>query len=139
MVKILNMSCILDLVDSPCTRTISLKLHHKKKLKTFLGLTGYYRQFVKDYSKIAQPLTDLTHDGAEWVWTNVHQQAFEELRRILVSDQVMNYPDFSKPFIVKSDASISAIGYVLTQQIDGKDCADIVVRIASVWTMFVFG
>ena len=92
-----------------------------KKLKTYLGLTGYYRQFVKDYSKIAQPLTELTHDDAEWVWKDEHQQAFEELKRILTSDQIVNYPDFSKPFIVKSDASLTAIGYVLTQKIDGKE------------------
>lgn len=92
-----------------------------KKLKTFLGLTGYYRQFVKDYSKIAQGLTDLTHDDVPWIWTKDHQAAFEELKRILVSNVVMNYPDFSKPFIVKSDASLGAIGYVLTQKIKGKE------------------
>ena len=92
-----------------------------KKLKTFLGLTGYYRQFVKDYAKIAEVLTDLTRDGVEWKWTDDHQKAFEELKGILVSNKVMNYPDFSKPFCVKSDASLSAVGYVLTQQIDGKE------------------
>ena len=92
-----------------------------KQLKTFLGLTGYYRQFVKDYSKIAQCLTDLTHDGVAYVWKEEHQRAFEDLKRILTSEQVMAYPDFSKPFIIKSDASIGAIGYVLTQKIDGKE------------------
>ena len=95
-----------------------------RKLKTFLGLTGYYRHFVRDYSKIAQPLTELTRDDAEWQWTEVHQAAFEELKGILTSNQVMNYPDFSKPFTVKSDASLAAIGYVLTQvsqEIDGKE------------------
>ena len=92
-----------------------------RKLKTFLGLTGYYRQFVKDYSKIAQPLTELTRDGAEWVWKEEHQNAFDELQRILVSNVVMNYPDFSKPFCVKADASLNAVGFVLTQQFDGKE------------------
>ena len=95
-----------------------------KKLKTFLGLSGYYRHFVRDYSKIAQPLTELTRDGADWIWTEVHQAAFEELKKILTSNQVMNYPDFSKPFTVKSDASLTAIGYVLTQvtqEVDGKE------------------
>ena len=92
-----------------------------RKLKTFLGLTGYYRHFVRDYSKIAQPLTELTRDDAEWVWTEAHQSAFEELKKILTSDQVMNYPDFTKPFTIKSDASLGAIGYVLTQKIDGKE------------------
>ena len=92
-----------------------------RKLKTFLGLTGYYRMFVKDYSKIAQCLTDLTHDDAEWTWKAEHQQAFETLKNILISDAVMAYPDFSKPFTIKSDASTTAIGYVLTQQVDGKE------------------
>ena len=95
-----------------------------RKLKTFLGLTGYYRHFVRDYSKIAQPLTELTRDDAEWLWTEVHQAAFEELKNYLTSNQVMNYPDFSKPFTVKSDASLKAIGYVLTQvtqEINGKE------------------
>ena len=92
-----------------------------KKLKTFLGLTGYYRQFVKDYSKMAQVLTDLTKDDAEWTWTEEHQAAFETLRDILTSNQVMCYPDFTKPFWIKSDASLSAIGFVLTQKIDGKE------------------
>ena len=45
-----------------------------RKLKTFLGLTGYYRMFVKDYSKIAEPLTELTRDGVEWVWKEEHQK-----------------------------------------------------------------
>ena len=92
-----------------------------KKLKTFLGLTGYYRQFVKDYSKVAQVLTDLTKDDAEWVWNKEHQEAFETLRDILTSNQIMCYPDFTKPFCIKSDASLSAIGFVLTQKIDGKE------------------
>ena len=92
-----------------------------RKLKTFLGLTGYYRQFVRDYSKIAQPLTELTRDGVPWAWNKEHQSAFDELQRILVSNQVMNYPDFSKQFCIKSDASLSAIGYVLTQEFDGKE------------------
>ena len=92
-----------------------------KRLKTFLGLSGYYRSFVKDYSKIAQKLTDLTHEGTEWKWTNNHQEAFETLRDILTSDVVMCYPDFEKPLIIKSDASLSAIGYVLTQNFGKKE------------------
>ena len=92
-----------------------------KKLRTFLGLTGYYRQFVRGYSRIAQVLTDLTHTDAKWEWTDKHQKAFEYLRDTLVSDLVMAYPDFDKPFIIKSDASEKAIGYVLSQKVDGKE------------------
>ena len=92
-----------------------------KKLRAFLGLTGYYRQFVRNYSDIARCLTDLTRDDVKWHWESEHQTAFETLRDTLMSDQVMAYPDFGKPFIVKTDASLSAIGYCLTQMVDGKE------------------
>ena len=92
-----------------------------KRLRTFLGRTGYYRIFVKNYSDIAGCLTDLTRDDATWEWREEHQTAFETLRDILTSDIVMSYPNFSIPFIVKTDASKTAIGYVLTQKVDGKE------------------
>ena len=92
-----------------------------KKLRAFLGLTGYYRQFVEGYSNIAGCLTDLTRDDVKWHWKDEHQQAFETLRDTLTSDAVMSYPDFTQPFIVKTDASLSAIGYVLTQKVGGKE------------------
>ena len=92
-----------------------------KQLRGFLGLTGYYRQFVRGYSDIARCLTDLTKDDVKWVWEKEHQKAFETLRDALISDKVMCYPDFSKKFIIKTDASLSAIGYVLSQRVDGKE------------------
>ena len=92
-----------------------------KKLRAFLGLTGYYRQFVKSYSGIAGCLTDLTRNDAKWQWGPEHQKAFETLRDTLISDQIMSYPNFSLPFIVKTDASLTAIGYVLTQKVEGKE------------------
>ena len=92
-----------------------------KQLRTFLGLTGYYRQFVKGYSEIANCLTDLTRDGAKWEWSDVHQKAFDTLRDTLISEQIMCYPIFTLPFIVKTDASLTAIGYVLTQKLEGKE------------------
>ena len=92
-----------------------------KQLRAFLGLTGYYRQFVRNYSEIAGCLTDLTRDDIKWHWENKHQKAFETLRDILLSDQVMAYPDFKKPFIIKTDASLTAIGYVLTQKVEEKE------------------
>ena len=94
---------------------------NKKAVKSFLGLTGYYRPYVKDYSHIANDLTDLTRDDASWMWIEKHQRAFDTLKRILVSDQIMHYPDFKRPFIVKSDASLTSIGYVLTQKFDGRE------------------
>jgi hypothetical protein len=92
-----------------------------KKLRTFLGLSGYYRQFVKNYSEIVKILTDLTREGAVWKWTAEHQKAFETLRDILTSDWVMHYPNFSKQFTLKSDASLASIGYILTQKVEVKE------------------
>ena len=92
-----------------------------KKLKAFLGLTGYYRQFVRNYSEIAGCLTDLTRDDCKWHWDQKHQVAFDTLRNILMSDLIMAYPDFSKTFTLKSDASLTAIGYILTQMVDSKE------------------
>jgi hypothetical protein len=76
---------------------------------------------VKDYTEVARVLTDLTHEDARWEWTDKHQTAFETLRDILTSNKVMHYPDFDRQFIVKADASLSSIGYILTQKFDGKE------------------
>ena len=92
-----------------------------KQLRGFLGLTGYYRHWVRMYSEIAKSLTDLTREDMKWQWMKEHQIAFEALRDALTENTIMNYPDFSKPFIIKADASLSAIGYVLTQKVDGKE------------------
>ena len=92
-----------------------------KKLRAFLGLTGYYRQFVEGYSEIAKSLTELTRDDVKWTWGPEQQKAFETLRDTLISEQIMSYPDFTKPFIVKCDASLTSIGYVLTQRVDNKE------------------
>ena len=91
------------------------------KLRTFLGLTGYYRQFVRGYSDIASCLTDLTQNDVKWRWDKEHQDAFTKLRDILISDLIMAYPNFNLPFIVKTDASLTAIGYVLTQMVNDKE------------------
>jgi hypothetical protein len=82
---------------------------------------GYYHQFVKDYSEVAKVLTDLTHEDAKWKWTEEHQKAFETLRDILKSDQVMHNPDYEKQFIIKADTSLGSIGYIWTQKFDKKE------------------
>ena len=91
------------------------------EIRSFLGLTGYYRQMIKNYARVAAPLSDLTKDGVEWNWTDKAQAAFIHLRDYLTSNSIMSYPDFSKPFWVKSDASGCSVGFVLTQFFDGKE------------------
>ena len=91
------------------------------EVRQFLGLTGYYRQLIKDYAKIADPLTNLTKKDAEWLWSVREQTAFISLRDYLTSSSIMSYPDFTRPFWVKSDASGGGVGYVLTQKHEKKE------------------
>ena len=85
-----------------------------KELGGFLGLTGYYRKFIPDYGKICQPLYNLTKkDG--FVWNNSSTEAFEQLKQIMSSPQVLTLPNFTQTFVVECDASGNGIGAVLQQ------------------------
>ena len=87
-----------------------------KELQTFLGFTGFYRRFVKDFSKIVQPLNQLKDKkGKEWNWEVNHDVAFNKLKEALCSTPVLAFPDFKLPFEVHIDASGEALGAVLYQ------------------------
>ena len=94
--------------DFPVPKTV-------KQVRSFLGMCNYYRKFVKDYAKIAQPLNDLLKKDLKFVWTKACEQAFRSLKGALTSAPILAFPDFSKPFIVSTDASDFAVGYVLGQ------------------------
>ncbi|PNF37360.1 hypothetical protein B7P43_G17830 [Cryptotermes secundus] len=90
-------------------------------IKSFLGLAGYYRKFIVDFSAIARPLTDLLKKENDWTWTEKEQTSFELLKSKLTKAPLLQYPDFSKPFILTTDASGYAIGAILNQGKLGQD------------------
>ncbi|WVZ81244.1 hypothetical protein U9M48_028640 [Paspalum notatum var. saurae] len=83
---------------------------------SFHGLAGYYRRFIKDFSKIAKPMTALTQKNAKFAWSSKCEEAFGILKKLLTSAPVLAQPDITKPFDVYCDASGSGLGCVLMQE-----------------------
>ncbi|KAL0533406.1 hypothetical protein IC582_030245 [Cucumis melo] len=86
------------------------------EIRSFLGLAGYYKRFVEDFSRIASPLTQLTRKGIPFVWSPACESSFQELKHKLVSAPVLTVPDGSGSFVIYSDASKKGLGCVLMQQ-----------------------
>lgn len=94
---------------------------NEKELRGFLGILGYYRKFIKDFAKIAKPLTQVLRKGEKITHSKDFVDAFERCRNILTSSDILQYPDFQKPFILTTDASNYAVGAVLSQGQIGSD------------------
>ena len=84
-------------------------------VRSFLGLAGYYRKFVKNFSKIASPMTKLLQKNEPFQWKEPQQKAFEALKLAVSTAPTLILPDDSKPYVVTADASGFAVGATLSQ------------------------
>ena len=104
-----------------------------KELRTFLGFASYYRRFIESFAKIAGPLHQLVNNSLHELkvnkrllcpfkekWNQECQEAFDILREKLTTAPVLGYADYTKPFIVETDASHDGLGAVLSQEQDGR-------------------
>ena len=84
------------------------------QLRPFLGLTGYYRRFIRGYGIICRPLFDALKKNA-FAWIDKQEQAFEELKTTIFKPPVLALPNFTMPFVLEADASGIGIGAVIMQ------------------------
>ena len=106
-----KVSVIQNLKTPTCVRDV----------RSFVGVTNFYRKFIPNYSKIASPLLDLTGKHASFQWSDGCQKSFDELKGALTSPPVLAFPDMSKPFILYCDASDTTFGAVLTQKFNENE------------------
>ncbi|XP_065928361.1 uncharacterized protein [Magallana gigas] len=93
-----------------------------REVRGFIGMCSYYRRFIPNFSKIAEPLIDLTRKYARFKWTPCCQKAFDFIKESLTVVPLLAYPDTNKPYILYTDASDNCIGACLTQKTDeGED------------------
>lgn len=85
------------------------------KVRSFLGLAGYYRRFIPDFSTTASPLTYFLRKSSKICWTPECQTAFEKLKKLLTSAPILVYPENNTKFVLDTDASENGIGVVLSQ------------------------
>jgi len=81
-----------------------------------LGLTNYYRRFIKDFAQVARPMNMLTRKDMKWQWGEEQQKVFDKLKRIFTIKPVLAAPDLDKEFRVEADASNYAMGEVLSMK-----------------------
>ena len=104
----MNSKKLMEIKNFPVPKTV-------KQVQSFVGLTGYYRKFIRDYGKISSPLTELTKKNVPWAWTLVEQEAFDKLLKAFETNVVLHHPDYNKQFYIDTDASDLGISAVLTQ------------------------
>jgi len=83
------------------------------EVRSFLGLTGYYRRFAEGFSKMVSPLTQLTRKDQPFSWTNECEVYFENMKKRLTTVPILAIPDTTKTFEVYCDASYQGLGFLL--------------------------
>jgi hypothetical protein len=83
---------------------------------SFLGLAGYYRRFIPNFSKISKSITEQLKKGNKYVWSRDCDEAFKSLKKLLTTSLVLVQPDIAKSFDVYCDASATGLGCVLMQE-----------------------
>ena len=86
------------------------------RVRSFLGMAGYYRCFILDFSRISKSITGLLKNQAKFVWSSDYEEAFQTLKRLLTTTPVLAQPDIEKLFDIYCDASSIGIGCVLMQE-----------------------
>ncbi|GJZ53605.1 putative reverse transcriptase domain-containing protein [Tanacetum coccineum] len=86
------------------------------EVRQFLGLAGYYRRFIKEFSLISKPLTKLTQKNKPYVWGDDEEEAFQTLKLKLCSAPILSLPEGSEDFVVYCDASLKGFGAILMQR-----------------------
>jgi hypothetical protein len=105
-------------VDPRKVETVSNWQQPMSEIRSFLGLAGYYRRFIEEFSKIARPMTELLKKEKKFNWTESCEKSFQELKRRLTTAPVLTLPDIQRDFVVYCDVSRQGLGCVLMQ--DGK-------------------
>ena len=90
-------------------------------IRSFVGTASYYRHFLRDFASIAASLHRLTEKGPSFAWASEHQSAFESLKTALSTPPVLRFPMPDTPYVLDTDASLTGIGAVLNQVIDGEE------------------
>jgi hypothetical protein len=99
---------IKSIMDWPTPKYVS-------DIKSFMGLVGYYRRFIKGFSKIGCPITSLQKNGFKFFWTSECEERFQEMKYLLTNAPVMNIVDPNKDFLVCTDVCKEGLGGVLMQ------------------------
>ena len=111
-----NLEKVAKVKDWPTPKT-------PKEIHSFIGLASYYCRFIPNFAKWAGPLHALIVPASfkQFQWTPACQEGFDQLKKALTEAPIMAYPDYSKPFILETDASLKGLGAMLSQKGDDNE------------------